>query len=85
MCTRKPTGRPEAGGAAAQIGLDQKQLRAKDGKLLTDHMARPLCQLLTLHLKSLIDSVMKARANDEGLGQCSCVLGEKNRDRLRRN
>lgn len=31
------------------------------------------------------DSVMKAQANDEGLGQCSRVLGEKSRDRLRRN
>lgn len=32
-----------------------------------------------------IDSVMKAQANDEDLGQCSRVLGEKSRDRLRRN
>lgn len=31
------------------------------------------------------DSVVRAQADDEGLVQCSRALGEKSRDRLRRN
>lgn len=31
------------------------------------------------------DSVVRVQANDEGLRQYSCFLGEESRDRLRRN
>lgn len=44
----------QGGAALTQVGLDQKRLYAKDGKLLTERIFRPVCQPLTRDLKKLI-------------------------------